>query len=1527
MTPDDTEQGIGDQTHEPVPAHGASPAPVVGVGASGQALELLAAFLRGIPQRSGMAFVLVLHPAADPRLLEPMLRACTAVRTVEIRAREFLEPDVLYVVPPAKALRALGRMVEITGMPPGRSRQFAIDLVLRALADAYGTHAVAVLLGDTRADGVIGLRRIRERGGLTIALDDHTPAPGSGRDGQAGAAAPEMIDWLLPAADVGAQILAYFRTGRVLELPPERGEASPDDPGEASLREVMAFVHSRTSRDLASYKRATVLRRIGRRMQLCGTKHLPAYLDCLRSRPAEAESLLHDMLVSVTNFFRDADSFAALEHGVPELFHGKQASDVVRVWVVACATGEEAYSVAMLLAEQAARMASPPAIQVFATDLDEASIRTARRGLYPGVIGADVGEARLNRFFLQEPLGYRVRRELREMVLFTVHDVLKDPPFSRIDLASCRNLLIYLRPEAQARVFETLHFALAPHGQLFLGATESVDEDSARFSPLDSQHRLYRARSTPRTAADGADRALSDDASPALPSTRSGAAPAFHAPPSPLVASRPALERGWTWGELHLGLLDRLAGPSILLDAQRLMLHVSPAAARFLYFEAGEPSREVLKAVLPPLRGELLAALQHLERRREAVSAGPVRLSLGSGEASVSVHLAPVGEIEGGALLRLLDADAPAPVAPAPVAHVAAEPVALQLAQEVERLRSQLQDTVEQYETSTEELKSSNEELQAINEELNSATEELEAGREELQSINEELLTVNHELNSRVDDLGRAHSDILNLMAATAIAIVFLDTSMRLTRFTPDASKLFRLVPADIGRRLSDIATVLDYPQLAGDAAGVLASLQVAEREIGDSAGRWYLARARPYRTVEDQIAGVVLTFVDITERKEVQEALRQSQERFSAIVNQASVGVARTRLDGELTLVNRCYCDLLGYGEAELMGRLALDLVHPADRPRVQALFNELALHGKPFQIECRNLRRDGSLIWLHKSVTVLTDAHGQPGSALIICNGIGERKAAEAALRDSEERLRLVLENAVDHAIFSMDLARRVMSWNTGAERLLGYTEQEILGQSADLIFTEEDRAAGAPEIEARTALAEGRAGDDRLHQRQDGSRFWASGALLPMHNGEGAVVGLVKVLRDQTEQRLAQQEIEQSRAELLEALLANESARQALEQADATKDRFLAVLSHELRNPLASIHASAELLARGAAEAHEQRRAAQVIARQASLMKVLLGDLLDVSSLRRGRMVLRRVATSGQQVARAAVESAMPVIEQGRHILALAISDEPMPLEVDPIRLTQVLSNLLANAAKYTPAGGRLSLAARPEQGHAVFEVSDNGIGMEQDAIDSMFEMFRQSEQAHAMAAGGLGIGLALVRTIVDMHGGEVRGESAGLGQGSRFTVRIPLSGERADAGGAPGEAAEPARTAARLKVLLADDNADALWGMARMLSISGFSVETAENGPQALVIAERFRPDAAVLDIGMPGLSGHEVARRIRAAAWGRHMLLVAATGWGQPEDKDAALAAGFDEHLVKPIAAADLQRLLRARGLAGGEANG
>ncbi|MDB5872492.1 MAG: putative histidine kinase, hybrid, partial [Ramlibacter sp.] len=1127
------------------------------------------------------------------------------------------------------------------------------------------------------------------------------------------------------------------------------------------------------------------------RMQVNGTDDLPGYLDCLRTRPGEASALLQDLLISVTNFFRDSDCFAALDPHLDAMFRGKGPNDTLRIWVAACATGEEAYSLAMLLSEKSRALEAPPLIQIFATDLDEQAIRSAREGSYPGTIEADVSDERLRRYFVKEHHGYKVRKEVREMVLFAQHDLLKDSPFSRLDLVSCRNLLIYLDRDAQKRALDIFHFALLPQGRLFLGSSESVEDASALFTVADKKNRIFTQKPARRLAlpvpVGRATLALTLEAQQHAQGGPVVAGRAFD-PPAPAHAAKPPDGRSASWGELHFKLVEALAPPSVLVDGEHDILHLSPTAGRFLQYSGGEPSKNLLRAMHPSLRIETRAVLYQAAQTHARAEVLVTPLDLGGESLEVEIRVTPANAL-GAEMYLVMFTARPAgttlPVDSQPQ-RAGADPVVRHLDRELERLKAHLRDTVEQYEASTEELKASNEELQAMNEELRSATEELETSREELQSINEEISTVNHELKTKVDELAHSNSDMQNLMDATAIATVFLDRELRITRYTPSAVTLFNLIDSDLGRPLADLATRLDYPQLSADAQRVLERLVPIEREVSLPDGKWFLSRLLPYRTLDDHIAGVVVSLVDITLQKQAAEALRSS------------------------------------------------------------------------------------------------------------------------------EERLRLVIENATEYAIFSTDLERRVTIWNSGAQRLLGYAGSEVVGRSADLIFTPADRAAKAPELEMETALAQGRASDDRMHERKDGSCFWASGAMMRMRDAQGKAVGFVKILRDQTAARESQQALERSRADLLAALAENEKARGELQAADAAKDQFLAVLSHELRNPLASIDSAAALLAAQKLPAADRESAWQVIKRQAGVMKVLLDDLLDVSRLKLGRLHLHRETVVLADVIETARETTQPLLEAAQHSLKIDLPSYAIELDADPLRLAQVLSNLLSNAIKYTPAGGAIVLKARLERKEAVITVSDNGVGMEPAQIDRMFEMFTQAQPVAGPGNEGLGIGLALVRNIVELHGGRVEASSSGPGKGSEFRVLLPAvkGTARAAAPAVPAPAAQPYAKKRGL-ILIADDNVDAGWGIAKLLEIAGFATVRVRGGLEALKEMRRQKPDVAILDIGMPDLNGHEVARQIRETEWGKYMVLIAATGWGQEADERKAIEAGFDAHMTKPV---DLRKL-------------
>ena len=896
ITSDLVEQEVGEEIDNIIPTYGYQQLPMVGIGGSAGSIRALQAFFEQMPPESGVVFVVIMHLSPDHISAMPeMIQKWTKMQVLQAIDGTRVEANRVYVIPPGKHLTASNGHLKLTDLDRDHGRRVAVDLFFRSLADTHGPHAAAIVLSGADADGAVGIRRIKERGGLTIAQDpneaEHDSMPRAAIDSG-------MVDWVLSATQMAERILDYIALEDRLKLPSEEGPQPAAGPRkvaaepEEALREILVFLRTRTGRDFSYYKRATIVRRISRRMQVNGVAEMTSYLAFLRTHPGEAGALQKDLLISVTNFFRDRDAFTALEARIPELFEGKRQGDTLRVWSPACATGEEAYSLAIMLIEHARRLDTPPAIQVFGCDLDDEAIQAARAGVFPETITADVSEERLRKFFVKEHRGYRVRREVREVVLFATHDLLKDAPFSRLDLISCRNLLIYLNREAQTRALEIFHFALKPEGSLFLGSSETVEDGSPLFRTVDKKSRIYRRKSVTRVELPvpyGPSTLLVHqiEQQAALEHSGSDSLVPVIVPPQkfsesaslPLAGARATIareEERISWSELHFKLIERLGPPSILVDADHDIQHLSESAGHFLEMAGGQPTINLLRLVRQELRLELRGALFRVAQSGAPAEVLDLPIELEGERQLVDLRVMPANDLAPNFLLVTFtrhDASPgernDAPTQPSP--H---EPAVRHLENELEQVKGYLRDTVEQYEASTEELKASNEELQAMNEELRSATEELETSREELQSINEELTTVNQELKVKVEELGHANSDLQNLMSSTAIATVFLDRDLRIMRFTDSAVPIFNVIPSDLGRPLTDLQPRVDYSAIVEDARYVLQTLVPLEREVNGPDGAYYLARLLPYRTLDDRIAGVVLTFVDITERQRAKRAL-----------------------------------------------------------------------------------------------------------------------------------------------------------------------------------------------------------------------------------------------------------------------------------------------------------------------------------------------------------------------------------------------------------------------------------------------------------------------------------------------------------------------------------------------------------------------------------------------------------------------------------------------------------------------------
>jgi len=838
---------------------------IVGLGGSAGAISAFREFFRNVPADSGMAYVVILHlsPEHESRLSE-VLQDSAAIPVKQVKERVRVEPNQVFVIPPNKSLAMQDSMLELSEVKSFEERRAPIDIFFRTLADTHDSRAVGVVMSGSGSDGSMGLRRIKEYNGLTLVQD---PREAEFAEMPRHSIDTGLVDFVAGAAQMPRRIMQYRDQLRAVHLP-ARDDEDEDrrTSSEQALIEIFTLLRVRTAHDFSNYKRATVMRRVERRMAVLDLGTLDDYARYLREHADEPQALLRELLISVTNFFRDREVWDVFAQKIiPKLLEGKRPEDHLRMWVAGCATGEEAYSIAMLLAEQPAL----PDVQIFATDLDEHAIARARAAFYSEADIADVSPERLRRFFVREQEGYRVRREVREMVLFAHHNLIKDPPFSHLDFISCRNLLIYLNRTAQQRALEILHFALEPEGFLLLGTAESVDATANLFSVVDKEAHIHQSRAVPRIV----------NAPQPIPGPIGDLRVSLASPPEPRSFDGRPRER-FSPIDLHQRLLEQYAPPSLILDEDYNILHMSDRVGRYLQFAGGEASTNVMQVIRPELRIDLRSALFQSAQKRTMVAARGLAVHTGERAEKVTLTVKPVlsGDDPAKGFFLVLIEEVREKDFPVVTPATAVEPGSLQLEEELVRLKTQMRVTIEQYEVQAEEAKAANEELQAMNEELRSTAEELETSQEELQSVNEELQTVNQELKVKIDEIGHANDDLRNLMSSTEIGTIFVDRAIRVKLFTPSVREIFNLIPADVGRPLLDITNKLGLPDLAEHIGRVLDHLQTIEREVQTPTGRWYLMRLLPYRTSEDRIDGVVVTFIDVTARRAAEAALRESE-------------------------------------------------------------------------------------------------------------------------------------------------------------------------------------------------------------------------------------------------------------------------------------------------------------------------------------------------------------------------------------------------------------------------------------------------------------------------------------------------------------------------------------------------------------------------------------------------------------------------------------------------------------------------
>ena len=838
---------------------------MVGVGASAGGVEALESLFRGMPAEPGCAFVVVTHLSPDRRSLLPEIIArCTKMPVCEAVDGAVLKPNEVHVLPADALLDVQDGRLRVRKPSAVRRERRPIDIFFSALAQDQGECAAGVVLSGGDGDGTLGIKAIKERGGLTLAQAANGDGP-QHPDMPDSAIATGMVDLAIPAHEMGARLAEFARS---LNLFDDMAGAQRDADGQRAIKaarhDICAILRSQIGHDFSGYKEKTFLRRVQRRMQVNHIESLDPYVERLRQDPKEVGALFRDLLINVTNFFRDGDAFNVLQDQViPKLFAGRGAEDAVRVWVPGCATGEEVFSIAILMREHMDTLAAAPRVQIFATDIDERALAVARAGRYPEALFDNVSPERRRRFFVHEDGSYLLAKEVRELCVFSPHSVIRDPPFSRLDLVSCRNLLIYFGPDVQNQVIPTFHYALKPGGYLFLGVSENVTQFGDLFTAIDKKNRVFRSREDVASSV-------------RVPLVVSGLRPA------PFAPSRGAGRRGLAGAALRqavdTSMLERFAPAHVVVNRDADIVYYSAHTGKYLEATAGAPTRQLLTMARKGLRLELRALLREaIETDRLVTREGLAVETEDDRVQPVNLTIEPLGDQSGEERLFLVVfADVGPVLSPDAAASLpsADNEVAVHLERELRDTRERLQSLIEEYETALEELKSSNEELVSVNEELQSTNEELEASKEELQSLNEELHTVNAELSAKVEQLDQANSDLTNLFASTRVATVFLDNKLIIRNYTPAVSQIFNILPGDRGRPLTDLVSRVPVPTLAEDVRLVLASGEILERSIVDEAeASHYLLRLVPYRDSDLKIEGVVVTFVDVSSVTRVEQA------------------------------------------------------------------------------------------------------------------------------------------------------------------------------------------------------------------------------------------------------------------------------------------------------------------------------------------------------------------------------------------------------------------------------------------------------------------------------------------------------------------------------------------------------------------------------------------------------------------------------------------------------------------------------
>lgn len=1611
---------------------------VIGIGASTGGLKEFECFFKHMPAGKEVAFVIIQQLTPEEKsILAEMVKRYTEMDVFQVEEKVKVKAGKVYIIPPNKLLTISNGKLVIGPMQEEKGIHLPIDIFFRSLQDNLGEKAIAVLLSGTGSDGTLGIKEVKEAGGLTIVQQPKTAdldeIPSS-------AIITGFIDFIIPVEEMPTTILSYieneFQEHKILQ---------PTDTKVVSyINQIFNLIKQQIGQDFTHYKRNTILRRIERRLIVNKLDNLKDYVDFLKVNPKEIGILHKELLISVTSFFRDEQTFKYIEKNLIPKIVSQSENQTVRIWVPACATGEEAYSWAMLLKAYVVDNKLNHEIQIFASDIDVDAVEKARKGYYTNNIVADVPKEILERFFIEEKDGFTVEKSIRDSILFAEQNLIQDPPYSRLDAVSCRNLLIYLDNDLQQKAISIFHFALRPNCTMVLGNSESLGNSAQYFKVVDRKFKIF-------TKIDSID--ITNRLWKIKDQRRENVIPVKKIVSQPIAALTKEF------------ILDRYTPPSVVIDYDGEMLYIQGKTGKYLELSTGEVKNNIVKVAREGLKVPLLNTIRKVKTKKEEIVYRNIRVKTNEDFEHINLSISPLkkNNKDTGLLIVLFVPSVSFPQISVDTIESSTEYVTiLELEKELAEKEQYLQNTMVELETTNEELKSSNEEAQSSNEELKSTNEELETSKEELQSVNEELSTTNNELILKIDELARVNNNLKNLLDATDIATIFLDRNMKIFSFTPSVSEIMDLLYTDIGRSIQQFTNNLSYDHLVHDTKQVLKTLIPIEKEVQLVNKNYFWMRIIPYLTMKNVVEGVVITFTNITEKKKqeaelekyskhleelveekskeikeseallneaqktakiggwqldpetlkqtwteemfrileidldhgtpelpkgmqfinpefrpmadkaVQRAMelgepynqewmattakgnkkwvnavcnpkmkdgkvdsvsgsfqditirkqmefevKKARDKAQSYIDIAAVMIAVLNKQGEIEIINKKGCEILGYSNSdELIGLNWFEVcLRKEIKNEVHAVFKQL-MNGEvePFEYyENDVLTKSGNerIVAFHN--TVLFDSDSKRTGVLFSGEDITERKRSEVELIKAKEQVEkekeryLGLINNLDAGVVVHASDTSILICNERSTELLGLHEDQLKGKLAidsQWKFIYEDKSP-IPHNDypvARILTSKKPIKNQILGvYRKTDDLVWLMVNGLPFTDNNKKISEVIISFIDITEQK-------KSEVKLIKA-------KEKAEESDRLKSGFLANMSHEIRTPMNGILGFSDLLREHDLSNEKQQQYIEIIKKSGNRMLNTVNDIIDISKIEAGLVELSVSEVNIDEHLKYLHSFFKPeAAKNGTQLLLKnGISKRDLKLKTDLEKFNSIVTNLLKNAIKFTSQGTiELGFYIKKENRSTEIEfyVKDTGSGISKDRLKAIFNRFVQADIEDKRALQGSGLGLAISKAYVEMLGGKIWIESE-LGKGSTFYFTLPYNTkskehkviEKVNSKQNEKEQLDPEISG--LKILIAEDDEASEKLIKIMFKKFAKEILIARNGIDAVEICKKNPDiDLILMDIQMPKLDGYKATRQIRN--FNKEVVIIAQSAYALMGDKEKIIAAGCNDHVLKPI---------------------